>query len=119
MCARCPTISDPELLWNYFNLLEPLDFQPTANLAPTDLSPVVIEARPEIRTARMMRWGLVPWWAKDTKIGTRMINARAGTLFEKPAFKDYIIKHRCLIPATGFYEWEHKGKLKQPFLVHL
>jgi putative SOS response-associated peptidase YedK len=66
-----------------------------------------------------MRWGLVPVWAKDDKIGSKMINARAETIAEKPAFRNLLTRKRCLIPADGFYEWQNVGGGKQPFRIVL
>jgi putative SOS response-associated peptidase YedK len=65
------------------------------------------------------RWGLVPFWAKDTKIGYRMINARGETVTEKPSFKRAFQARRCLVPADGFYEWRKDGQYKTPFYIHL
>ena len=67
----------------------------------------------------MFRWGLIPWWAKDPAIGNRMINSRAETLAEKPAFKELIGKRRCLVLADGFYEWRKEGKAKVPMRFKL
>ena len=64
-----------------------------------------------------MRWGLVPSWAKDPKIGNRMINARSETVTEKPSFRTSFKRRRCLIPADGFYEWKREGKAKKPMLI--
>jgi putative SOS response-associated peptidase YedK len=66
----------------------------------------------------MMRWGLIPSWVKDTKIGNRMINARAETVREKSAFKRAYRALRLIVPASGFYEWKRDGKHKQPFAIH-
>jgi len=91
---------------------------PSWNIAPTrDITTIrVVEGE---RAVKLHRWGLVPSWAKDPKIGARMINARAETLAEKPAFRSALRRKRCLIPATGFYEWEHiaRTKRKQPFYI--
>jgi putative SOS response-associated peptidase YedK len=65
------------------------------------------------------RWGLVPFWAKDTKIGYRMINARSETVTEKPSFRNAFKARRCLVPADGFYEWRKDGQYKTPFYIHL
>ncbi len=62
-------------------------------------------------------WGLIPFWAKDRKIGAKLINARAETVAEKPAFRAAFKSRRCLVPADGFYEWRREGKVKQPFLI--
>ena len=66
----------------------------------------------------MMRWGLIPSWADDPKIGSRMINARGETVAEKPSFRKAFRSRRCLIPADGFYEWKKEGSKKQPYRVH-
>lgn len=66
----------------------------------------------------MMRWGLIPPWAKDEKIGYKLINARAETLFEKPMWRTAVTKRRCLIPANGFYEWQKQEDGKHPYFIH-
>ncbi len=66
-----------------------------------------------------MKWGLIPHWAKDDTIAKYNLNARSETVFEKPSFRDGIIKRRCLVPANGFVEWQHQGKIKQPWLIKL
>jgi putative SOS response-associated peptidase YedK len=75
-----------------------------------------------VRELRVVRWGLVPFWAKDTSIGSRLINARAETVATKPAFRRAFARHRCLLPADGFYEWEKSGDpkhpTKQPYYIH-
>ena len=93
---------------------ELLDFN-SFNIAPTRR--VVIcrhdpAGRPELR---FMRWGLIPHWSKDTKSAARMINARAETAAEKPSFRTPLRKQRCIIPASGFYEWKRDGQRKQPY----
>ena len=91
--------------------------KPRFNIAPTQDVPVITnEGR---RRIEKMRWGLVPFWAKDVKIGSRMINARGETVAEKPAFRSSFKSKRCLIPATGFYEWRREGKSKTPMLIRL
>jgi putative SOS response-associated peptidase YedK len=89
--------------------------RPRFNAAPTDRLPIV-RVHDAHRALRPARWGLVPAWAKDEKIGASLLNARSETVFEKPAFKDALHKRRCLVPMDGFYEWKTEGKLKQPFL---
>ncbi len=84
-------------------------FTPRYNCAPSQNLPVITNNQPE--TIQFYRWGLIPFWAKDAKIGIRLINARAESVMEKPSFKIAFIRMRCLIPANGFYEWE-KGKKK-------
>jgi putative SOS response-associated peptidase YedK len=89
---------------------------PRYNIAPTQPVAVVTENSP--RTLEMMRWGLVPSWAKDPSIGSRMLNARAETLTEKPSYRTALTRRRCIIPADGFYEWKKQGAAKQPLRIH-
>ena len=89
---------------------------PRYNVAPTQSVAVVTENSP--RTLSLMKWGLIPSWAKDPAIGNKMINARAETLAEKPSFKTALVRRRCLIPADGFYEWARQGTHKQPMFIH-
>ena len=88
---------------------------PRYNIAPSQS--VIVVGDDGKRYLKPMRWGLIPSWAKDPSIGSRMINARAETLAEKPAFRAALKKRRCIIPADGFYEWQKLGKVKQP--VHI
>jgi len=117
-------------------LAKPQDPPPGApdwNVAPSKQAPVVLTRRPRdredadpVRQLRLLTWGLVPSWAKDTKIGLKMINARAETLVDKGAYAKAAISRRCLVPADGWYEWQasptekdSKGKpRKQPFFIH-
>lgn len=94
-----------ETLFGQFELdeMEALEATPPI-VRPTDTAAVII-ASEQGRAGKLMRWGLVPFWAKDLKIGVKMINARSETAFEKPAFRESILKRRCLIPADGFFEW--------------
>lgn len=93
------------------------ELEPRFNIAPTEDAPVVI--REGIVRAVSMRWGLIPSWAKDMKIGNRLINARAETLATRPAFRAALKRRRCLVPATGFYEWKATESGKLPYYVHL
>jgi putative SOS response-associated peptidase YedK len=96
----------------------PVDFIPRYNVAPTQAVLAVADAA--VRNASWMRWGLVPSWAKDLSIGSRMINARAETLAEKPSFRAAFARRRCLILANGFYEWQKSGKgPSQPYFISL
>ena len=92
--------------------------KPRYNIAPTQEAPVIVQADGK-RTVKLFRWGLIPWWANDPAIGNRMINARAETLADKPAFKDLLGKRRCLVLADGFYEWRKEGKRKVPMRFKL
>jgi len=94
-----------------------LGYQPRYNIAPTQKSLVV--TNDGSRRCEEMRWGLVPFWAKDIKIGYRMINAVGETLSTKPAFRAAYKKRRCLVLANGFFEWRKDGKARIPFYLHL
>ncbi|NNC95229.1 MAG: SOS response-associated peptidase [Chitinophagales bacterium] len=85
------------------------------NIAPSQESAVITNKEPN--SIQLFRWGLVPFWAKDVKIGYKMINARSETIAEKPAFKYAFEKRRCLVIADGFYEWQKKGKIKIPHRI--
>ena len=106
MCGRYTVAVDPQLLAERFNVALPEDIAPRFNVAPTDPVLTVTE-RSTGRELLIARWGLVPHWAKDAKGGARMINARAESLADKPAYRPLLTKGRCLILADGFYEWRH------------
>ena len=117
MCGRFMLTADQDSFEDRFSLTRfDLGWVPSFNIAPTQEVLTVTndgsENRPEL-----MRWGLVPSWAKDPKIGNRMINARSETLAEKPSFRTAFKRRRCLIPADGFYEWKREGKAKKPMLI--
>ena len=98
---------------------EEVAFHPTFNAAPTQNLPV-FRVNPERgRELTLLRWGLVPPWAKDPAIGARMINARAETVSEKPAFRAAFRRRRCLVPMSGFYEWQRTNGRKVPHFVRL
>jgi putative SOS response-associated peptidase YedK len=86
------------------------------NVAPTHVMPVVLHD--EMRALRMFRWGLIPFWSKDHKIGAKMINARSETISEKATFKKLLSNKRCIIPMNGYFEWQREGKTKKPFFIH-
>ncbi|MEP3480274.1 MAG: SOS response-associated peptidase [Fuerstiella sp.] len=119
MCGRFTITTAPE---RWVDLLQvsdwPAEFTSRFNIAPTQNIVCVTEAEGR-RAAQMMKWGLIPSWAKDVKMGARMINARSETAAEKPSFRTALKKRRCLIPADGFFEWEKiDSKTKQPWLIH-
>src|SRR5688572_7149666 len=96
-----------------------LEFEPSYNAAPTQQLPVFrIGPRGE-RELRLMRWGLIPYWAKNAAIGAKMINARADTVPVMPAFRSAFSRRRCLVPMSGFYEWKRSATGKTPYYVHL
>jgi len=93
------------------------DLAPTYNLAPTDEAAVVVE-REDRRAIRAFRWGLIPSWAKDERIASKLFNARAETLATSGAFRESFKRRRCIVPADGFYEWQRSAGVRQPFLIH-
>lgn len=123
MCGRYTSTTSPADLAAYFEVDEVVteDLGPRYNVAPTDEVYAVAEsATSGRRRLGTFRWGLVPFWSKDPSGGARMINARAESLLEKPAFKRSFERYRCLVPADGFYEWEAvEGRArKQPWYFH-
>ncbi|MEC0094261.1 SOS response-associated peptidase [Paenibacillus macquariensis] len=118
MCGRYTiTVSMEELLIRYLTSDSPMiQYAPKYNVAPMQMIPAVIHNGLENRVGEL-RWGLVPSWAKDQKIGSNMINARAETLLEKASFKRLVSNRRCIIPADGFYEWRKQEGSKQPMRI--
>ena len=114
MCGRFALIVDASVLADVFDVDPPRELQPRFNIAPTQTIPIIRAGKEASRECSMVRWGLVPSWAKDEKIGARMINARGETVAEKPSFRSAVKSRRCLIPADGFYEWVRTGDGKQP-----
>ncbi len=119
MCGRYSLTTPVEGMQRAFAFSETPNLAPRYNIAPTQSAPVVRLAADGARVLALLCWGLVPSWAKDPAIGNRMINARAETLGEKPAFRAAFRARRCLVPADGFYEWRKVGALKQPYRVAL
>jgi putative SOS response-associated peptidase YedK len=117
MCGRYSLHSNPEVIALLFGLAEVPACQPRYNIAPTS-QVLVVRQEGDLRGATMVKWGLVPRWAKDPAMGARMNNARAETVAEKPSFREAYRKRRCLIPANGFYEWKLENGLKQPYYIH-
>ena len=117
MCGRFVITSPPEALRQVFGYIEQPNFPPRHNIAPTQPIPVVIIEN-GVRHFRLMRWGLLPAWVKDVRKFTLLINARAETVNEKPAFKNAMKRRRCLIPADGYYEWQASETRKRPHFIH-
>ncbi|APO46799.1 DUF159 family protein [Paenibacillus xylanexedens] len=118
MCGRF-TITDPiEAIMDryYASIADGFDYKPNYNAAPMQYIPTIIGSKDGNRLGAL-RWGLVPSWAKDDKIGNKMINARAETLTEKTSFKSLISSKRCIIPTNGIYEWRKEGTQKQPMRI--
>jgi putative SOS response-associated peptidase YedK len=117
MCGRYRLSRRKQLVEEYFDTEsdEP-EWTPRYNIAPSQPVPVIRQNPKEPRRElSLMRWGLIPSWAKDASDAARMINARSETAGTKPAFRDAVKSRRCLIPADGFYEWQRVGKIKQPY----
>jgi putative SOS response-associated peptidase YedK len=120
MCGRYTLTTPAPKLAEHFHLHTVPDLAPRYNIAPTQSVAVVRAAALEGRTLTMARWGLVPSWAADPSIGNRLLNARAETVADKPAFRAALRQRRCLIPADGFYEWQPlPGRKKLPYHIRL
>lgn len=128
MCGRFTLRSNLNLILAQFALDEVPDLRPRYNIAPTQLIPT-IRASETGRELAMLRWGLIPSWSKDEKMGSRLLNARAETAAEKPSFRTAFRRRRCLVVADGFYEWKQAapekdasakgGSAKQPFYIRM
>jgi putative SOS response-associated peptidase YedK len=120
MCGRFTLTAPTDVLKQFFPLFDQADVPPRYNIAPTQM---VMALRHLARAARpefvSLRWGLIPAWAGDSKIGARMINARAETAADKPAFRDAFRQRRCLVLADGFYEWPILNGRKQPYYFRM
>lgn len=122
MCGRFASTTPPDQLASYFGAEAPLlddeEVVPDYNVAPTRDVPIV-RVREDARHLDLLRWGLVPRWAKDLRIGSKMINARAETVATKNSFRSAFAKRRCIVAADGFYEWKRLDpKTKQPMFIH-
>jgi putative SOS response-associated peptidase YedK len=117
MCGRYRLSRRKQIIEEHFDTASDAeDWAPRFNVAPTQSVPVIRQNPKEpVRELSLMRWGLIPSWAKDSSVAASMINARAETANTKPAFRDALKSRRCLIPADGFYEWVRTGKAKQPY----
>ncbi len=118
MCGRFTLKTPARILQEYFGVTQLPGLPARYNIAPTQ--PVGVVVGDGEREWTQMRWGLIPYWAKDPSIGNRMINARAETLEDRPAYREAFARRRCLVPADGFYEWQRlEGGGKQPVYLHL
>ncbi len=104
MCGRYASTLPPEMMTELFHLLNQIDYPPRYNISPTEPIPVIWEQMGR-RTIQLVRWGFIPNWVKDPREFTLLINARAETMREKPSFRDAARNGRCIVPATGYYEW--------------
>ena len=117
MCGRYVVAYDPETLVSGFSVTRVVPFPKRWNVAPQSPVPVVRETKDGERVVELLRWGLIPHWAKDAAIGHKLNNARAEGLFDKPSFRQAARRRRCLLPASGFYEWQATPSGKQPWYV--
>ena len=119
MCGRFKLEAPFKEIVQLYNLTNSVNTWARYNVAPTqDVLVIVDDPETKVHRGEMMRWGLVPFWAKDVKIGYSLINAKAETIAEKPAFREAFKKRRCIIPADGFYEWQKlDAKQKQPYAI--
>jgi putative SOS response-associated peptidase YedK len=118
MCGRYTLTVDGDTLALDFELEEVSELAPRYNIAPSQDVPVIVDRDPQ--RLHWLRWGLVPFWAKDPSIGARMINARLESIDEKNSFRRAFEKRRCLVPADGFFEWQRVAgkRSKEPYYVH-
>lgn len=115
MCGRFALKTPTSELASHFKLDETVEVAPRYNIAPGADIPTIRHSPEGKRVMHLLRWGLVPHWAKDLSIGNKLSNARGETVAEKPSFRDAFKRRRCLVPADGFYEWKAEGKQKQPY----
>ena len=117
MCGRYRLSRRKQILEEHFDTVSgEEDWTPRYNIAPTQPVPIIRQhPREPVREMSLVRWGLIPSWSKDSSASAKMINARSETAGISPAFRDAMKSRRCIIPADGFYEWQKKGKTKQPY----
>ena len=114
MCGRYTLTVDASVLATLFDLEPLFEIEPRYNIAPSQPVPIVRSGADGGRQWAMVRWGLIPSWAKEAKIGNKLINARSETAADKPSFRSAYKHRRCLLPADGFFEWVKTGGAKQP-----
>ena len=119
MCGRFAFYSPSEATVALFGVDGSLSVEPRFNIAPTQYVAAIRDSSQRDRELVMLRWGLVPSWAKDPAIGNRMINARAETVAEKPSYRSAFKHRRCVVLADGFYEWRREGDVKVPYFISL
>ena len=117
MCGRFAFYSPSEATAALFGVRGALPVEARYNIAPSPSVAAIRNGADDSPELTMLRWGLVPFWAKDPSIGNRMINARAETVAEKPAFRAAYRHRRCLVLADGFYEWHREGSVKTPYYI--
>ena len=119
MCGRFALLATGSEIAETFALTETPQLAPRYNIAPTQpVAAIRLHPHSGQREWTHFHWGLIPSWAKEPNMGARMINARSETVAEKPAFRAAFKRRRCLVPASGFYEWQKTGSSKQPMYIH-
>ncbi|WP_296667961.1 SOS response-associated peptidase, partial [Demequina sp.] len=121
MCGRYANFLTEQELIDAFEIAVIADdarLAPRFNIAPTQETAIVVARKEEGRSLELARWGLVPSWAKDPSIGSRMFNARSETIAEKPSFRSAFVKRRCVVPASGYFEWKTDDAGKTPYFIH-
>lgn len=120
MCGRYTLKAAPEVIAEQFQVEQSLEVGSPFNIAPSQSVACIRVSRDSLkREVVLLRWGLIPSWATDPKIGMNLINARSETVSQKPAFREAFRYRRCLVPADGFYEWKRVGRTKQPYYIRL
>lgn len=120
MCGRYAFYLPHEAMVRLFDLQDDAPaVEARYNVAPSNFVPVIRNDKAHMRKLSLLHWGLVPSWAKDRKIGYRMINARSETVPDKPSFRNAFRRRRCLVPASGFYEWKKEGDRKIPYFISM
>ncbi len=117
MCGRYALNIPPHILAEWYDLMNRFIWKRRFNIAPSQDVPVIRRTDDGQCEGVLMRWGLIPHWAKDSNIGSRMINARSETAADKPSFREAMKHRRCLVPASGFYEWKTIGTRKMPYYI--
>ena len=118
MCGRFNLIAEKAQIMEHFNLQHLPDYRPDYNIPPGQKILTIVRLDDGSNEAVYLHWGLLPSWCKDRRMSSHLVNARAETLTEKASFKSAYQHRRCLIPATGFFEWQATGSGKQPYHIH-
>lgn len=117
MCGRFTSLLSPEIIAANYGVTAPLVLKTSFNIAPSQSVMAIRQQADGMREATFVRWGLIPFWAKESSIGNKLINARCETVADKPSFRSAIRHSRCIVPVSGFFEWEATAKGKLPHYV--
>lgn len=118
MCGRFSLATTPEELARQFNLRRLFTVAPRFDIAPSQQA-IIVRHGANANNTSSVRWGLIPHWSKETNFSVKLINAWAETVHEKPVFHETYQHRRCLVPATGFFEWKNEGNRKQPYFINM